>query len=181
MALACPDCNAELQDKRFYNIPISVCPQCAGIWLDGDDLYRIRVELNPDQIKDIETEVAPAPEALPTHPSNPQCPVCHHVLQPYHYMNGPVILHTCDQICGIWVQDTEMDKIAAVDEPSANALQVEQGYAAQSQALVDQYDRATNLMNHFNFHMGYGSGYGYGFGWPLSRWFGGGYGMFGQQ
>ena len=171
MALACPDCNTELQDKRFYNIPISVCPNCAGIWLDGDDLYRIRVELGPEQIKDIEKEVAPAPQALPVPAHNPQCPVCHQALKPYHYMNGPVILHTCDKICGIWVQDSEMDKIAAVDEPSAAALQVEQQYAAQSQALVDHYNRVAGVLNHFNFHRG----------WPFSNWLGTGHGLFGSQ
>ncbi len=175
MALACPDCKTGLEDKRFYNIPISVCPKCAGIWLDGDDLYRIRVELNPDQIKDIESQVAPAAEALPTHPSNPPCPVCGHVLAPYHYMNGPVILHTCDNVCGIWVQDSEMDKIASVDEPSPAAVKVEQQYASESQAIVDHYDRVANVMNHFNVMRGFG------FGWPLSRWFPAGYGMFGPQ
>ena len=43
-----------------------------------------------------------------------------------------------------------MDKIASVDEPSPAAVQVEQKYAAESQALVDHYDRITNVMNHFN-------------------------------
>src|SRR5256885_4925775 len=104
MALSCPDCNAELLDKTFFNIPINVCPKCAGIWLDGNDLYRMRVELNPDQIHEIEAEVAPAPAAMPLPAHNPLCPVCHQALKPYHYMNGPVVLHTCDRVDGIWVQ-----------------------------------------------------------------------------
>ncbi|MEA2553989.1 MAG: hypothetical protein QOJ65_2165 [Fimbriimonadaceae bacterium] len=162
MPLACPDCQTSLEDKSFYDIPISVCPNCAGIWLDKDDMYRIRTELNPDQIRDIEAKVAPKPNPLPAPSHNPHCPVCHQALLPYHYAGGPVVLHTCEKVCGIWVQDKEMDKVADVDEPAPEAVKVAKKYEEESKRLVDHYHRAEQLFRAFSYRRG----------WPLGLWSG---------
>ena len=36
--MKCPKCGADLQEKKFHNIVIDICPECKGTWMDAGEL-----------------------------------------------------------------------------------------------------------------------------------------------
>ena len=118
MARICPDDRSQLEVRTIHGIEVDICPNCGGIWLDRGEINRLR-KLSTNEVKDFET--------VPIHtgdsrPSSGACPACSKSLHPFRYANGHATLSTCEGLCGLWLPEQELDKIAAMSTPPPEAL-----------------------------------------------------------
>ena len=118
----CPVCQIELKPQVHYGVTIDVCPACAGIWFDADELKRLH---------DIDESILPRldtiyqPQVLPYDPPwEKLCPVCRSPLRPYNYLyTTNIVLDTCDQCGGVWVDHGELEKMRRVLQ-DAHAMEI---------------------------------------------------------
>ncbi|MFI5386427.1 MAG: zf-TFIIB domain-containing protein [Fimbriimonadales bacterium] len=110
MARNCPSCSALMRIESIHGVELDVCTKCAGIWFDSDDL-RVLLARDPLALTEID-EVVPHIEHGAGAHSALLCPQCGLRLEDYHYMyNSPVILQTCSNCGGFWVEEDELGKM----------------------------------------------------------------------
>lgn len=110
----CPVCRVELKPQIHLGITIDVCPTCAGIWFDQDELTRI-TQIDPEILPQLDQLYQPVVHSYDP-PWEKLCPVCREVrLRPYHYLyNSDIELDECVSCGGIWVENSELEKMASV-------------------------------------------------------------------
>ncbi len=109
----CPVCQIELKPEVHYGVTIDVCPACAGIWFDADELTRLKT-IDEQILPRLDTLYQPEVVAYDP-PWERLCPVCRYALRPYHYLySSNIELDTCDQCGGVWVDNSELEKMARV-------------------------------------------------------------------
>jgi len=120
MARNCPDCSEEMTVESVGDIRIDVCPKCAGTWFDPEEL-RTLLARDPLALSVVEDLVARPVEQKAEDPPIGQeavgpsfrhCPDCEMPLEKYHYLyTSPVLLHTCTDCGGFWVEDGELNRM----------------------------------------------------------------------
>ncbi|MCS7300280.1 MAG: zf-TFIIB domain-containing protein [Fimbriimonadales bacterium] len=111
----CPVCQVELKPEVHLGVTIDVCPACAGVWFDQDELVRLN-ELDDDILPRIDSLYQPQVVAYDP-PWERLCPVCRTALHPYNYLyTSSIRLDNCDQCGGVWVDNGELEKMAQVLE-----------------------------------------------------------------
>jgi Zn-finger nucleic acid-binding protein len=114
--MICPVCKSALRPFAHGGQTIDVCPECAGIWFDADEIGPVVGELVsqgvvPDQ---------PARDAFNVHPKarrddepNRLCPRCGVLTQTLNYAyDSNVILNKCPSCRGLWADKGEVQRIA---------------------------------------------------------------------
>jgi len=110
-ALFCPDCRMEMEAQRYYGVTVNVCPACAGVWFDENEL-RMLMQIDPLILLSIDDRALPDVQYTPEETVNRRCPRCALLLHPYRYLyDSPVELDSCDRCHGIWVENGELHKI----------------------------------------------------------------------
>jgi Zn-finger nucleic acid-binding protein len=142
-----------MQQKTIHEIVVDLCPSCGGVWLDKGEIGRLR-KLQPTEILDFET---PVPERLPPRAHNPVCPVCAKPLHPFKYAGGKVELETCENLDGLWIEDSELEQIAALAIPPVEARVVALQHEADSREGALHVSRATDYLKAMDHH----------YGWPI--------------
>lgn len=111
VARTCPDCSTAMKSEAAFGVQYDVCPQCAGVWFDADELRTLMAN-NPMAPEMIDDEEKPAVQQQQHGPSSLLCPVCQEPLQHYHYLyNSPIMLQICEKCGGLWVQHGELTQI----------------------------------------------------------------------
>lgn len=111
MAGMCPNDGTPLKDLPFKGVMLDACPTCAGIWFDAEDLRAV-LAADPEGAAEVDAEVRPQIEQKAGPPSARRCPRDAQVLQEQHYLyNSPVVLESCPQCSGFWVEDGELTKM----------------------------------------------------------------------
>lgn len=94
-----------------WGVALDQCSQCAGVWFDDGELASV-AKTTPDALKLLDAERLPTMELLNAPGRRKQCPRCATPLSSYHYAySSPVLLDSCPQCHGIFVEDQEMDAI----------------------------------------------------------------------
>lgn len=109
----CPKCEIELTEEMQSGTTIDICPQCAGIWFDNDELNNIR-EQDPVSLIQIDQQFRPKVEPA-TSGGARNCPACRLPMRRYNYLyTSPIELDECEQCGGVWVDDGELEKMVQV-------------------------------------------------------------------
>lgn len=94
--------------ENFFGVVLDICPSCAGIWFDSDELKRL-LHTGPPALTELEEKALPRIDTRATGDSTHVCPDCHTRLQENHYAySSPVILHSCDKCGGFWIADGDL-------------------------------------------------------------------------
>ena len=141
--MKCPQDGAELQAVDVGGVELDKCHQCDGLWLDYGELKAIR---NMD-LGEIEEELEKKygnPEVKEGNPDGfMRCPRCgeegrlmrHHV----SFMT-PVEVDRCQQCHGMWLDDTELDKLL-LDKKQMDQELSNKGVIAMCKALAKRFTR----------------------------------------
>ena len=143
MPRLCPDHGCPLDTRTIHQIEVDICPQCGGIWLDKGEIVRMR-KLKAQEIEHFEYK--PAPQ-LPPPTQASVCPICAKPLKAFQYANGAATLSTCAELHGLWVPELELEKIAAMQTPAAQARIVAGMQSAESQARTSRTFRAASFIS----------------------------------
>lgn len=109
----CPVCQIALIPQVHLGITIDVCPTCAGIWFDADELTRLR-SLDPQILPRIDHQYQPVVERCDP-PGERLCPVCAEPLYRYKYLyTSSIELDACEKCGGTWVDNGELIKMEQV-------------------------------------------------------------------
>jgi len=113
--MKCPRDGAQLSTVRIDGIEPDMCPKCAGVWLDYDEL-KVVCGLHLTEVEKNLHEGIPVTgyEAgeVEGYMRCPQCPEGR--LQQITYIfRLPVRIDRCDQCLGFWVDKTELDAIVS--------------------------------------------------------------------
>jgi Zn-finger nucleic acid-binding protein len=154
MARICPDCSTEMAVEEVYGVKLDVCPSCAGIWFDPEEL---RTLLAQDPVARIELEERTVPRVEQKHagPSFRRCPDCSLPLQKYHYLyDSPIVLDACTNCGGFWVQDGELGKMQQwVDRSHKPMTAEEKARLTLAEATIahnEEMHRQRNLLHLFD-------------------------------
>jgi Zn-finger nucleic acid-binding protein len=98
----------------FLDVNLDVCPACAGLWVNPDELTAI-IHKDSKAFAELESQEIPHVEHGPAGPSAFKCPDDGGFLCQYHYMfNSPVILHNCPNCSGFFVEDGQLAQMQQV-------------------------------------------------------------------
>ncbi len=113
--MKCPHDGSQLQSVNVRGVEVDKCHQCDGLWLDHGELKALRAM----DLGDIE-EVIEHQYGNPTVKAGEvdgymRCPRCgeegrlmrHHV----SYFHKPVQVDRCQQCCGMWLDDEELNSL----------------------------------------------------------------------
>lgn len=106
----CPVCQVPLVSQTHLGITIDVCPTCAGIWFDADELLLLR-ELDPSVLPRLDQLYQPAVERYEG-TGERLCPNCRIPMYRCNYLyTSNITLDSCDQCGGVWVDHGELVKM----------------------------------------------------------------------
>lgn len=110
--MLCPRCSSELENARFEEATIALCPGCEGSWYRAAELTRI-LEADPDRVA--------ASDLAPTLVEDKldgidvekhfDCPECGEPMVRYQYqVDSDVVIDECPDH-GIWLDDGELGRM----------------------------------------------------------------------
>ncbi|MEW6360461.1 MAG: zf-TFIIB domain-containing protein [Planctomycetota bacterium] len=117
----CPGCGHKLRQERYEGVTIDVCAGCGGVWLDEGELEQI-VERRERAFAAEEVNRVPgAREPVMIRKEEMgegcRCPICGTPCRRsnYAYTSG-IIVDTCPRKDGVWLDESELEKIQIVVE-----------------------------------------------------------------
>ncbi|MCS7065445.1 MAG: zf-TFIIB domain-containing protein [Fimbriimonadales bacterium] len=132
----CPTCQVPLVPQSHLGITIDVCPTCAGIWFDADELGRLR-EIDPAALPRLDQLYQPAVERYEG-AGERFCPACRAPMYRYNYLyTSNITLDSCDACGGVWVDHGELIKM---DQRGRDARAMEIPPEAKAQMAVAQME-----------------------------------------
>lgn len=144
MSRLCPDCSLNMSAQIFHGLALDVCPQCAGIWFDQDELSAL-LNNDPRCLIELEEKTVPTPNHQTFGgPTRIECPDCSESLDEYHYLySSSLILNSCPECGGIWVQEGELKKLIEIHNQSH-----EETLTAQQRAAIATAEMQGSQANH---------------------------------
>jgi Zn-finger nucleic acid-binding protein len=116
----CSGCGSGLAAGRYCNIPVEVCGECGGTWLEEGRLKWI-LEIGPKSLPADTTRqvtrftIQSGPTyALPSQETKRivKCPYCVCVMRPVNYSaSSGVAIYRCIQDHGVWVPKGGLDRL----------------------------------------------------------------------
>jgi len=116
--------------RKFHDITLDTCPKCAGIFFDEGEITALRQE-GTEALTEVEDAVRPTIDVLPIAEASRSCPSCGTDMDKYHYLyTSPVVLDSCHNCGGVWVQDGELQRMRDVlDSERASYAKRPSGFA----------------------------------------------------
>ena len=118
--MKCPECKSDLRIDHYESVEIDRCDQCEGLWLDDRELMAIvrkkEKQFSASVLADV---LSSAFKGLPAAAASTQraCPRCDQLLKHVnHSYSSGIILDTCPQGHGVWLDKHELDKVQAFEE-----------------------------------------------------------------
>lgn len=154
MARNCPDCSMEMYIETVNGVQLDICAACAGTWFDAHELRQLLAR-DPLALSVVEDMAVPAIEQKAAGPSLRRCPDCEMPLEQYHYLyNSPVVLDTCTDCGGFWVQDGELAGMQKwLDQTNKPSPLAEEASLTIAQASIEhgkKMQQQNKLLNLFN-------------------------------
>jgi Zn-finger nucleic acid-binding protein len=116
----CSGCGSALAAGRYLTIPVDVCGECGGTWLEEGRLKWI-LEIGPrslpaDASRQVTRFVAGARPSFSLRPDETRrivkCPYCVCIMRPVNYSaNSGVAIYRCIQDHGVWVPKGGLDRL----------------------------------------------------------------------
>ncbi len=116
----CSGCGSGTTEKHYFNVPIDVCGQCGGTWLEEGRLKWI-IEIGPksipaDRLKQVTRYRF---SSKPTYRLGVEetrrvvkCPYCIGVMRPVNYSaNSGVAIYKCTSDHGVWIPKGGIDRL----------------------------------------------------------------------
>jgi len=117
----CPSCGRELQLDQYEGVTIDVCAECGGVWLDEGELEQIieRREMlfAQEDVDAVDGARQPVTVKKEDMGEGVPCPKCGATCRRsnYAYTSG-IIIDKCPGRHGIWLDESELEKIQIVVE-----------------------------------------------------------------
>ena len=114
--MQCPRCAATLQPEKLDGIPVDGCPDCKGSWLDKDELPQLEATVEADPAwREGTIEWKQGEGKL-------KCPVCGEAMESFDYRDDGVLLDTCKQQHGYWLDAGEGDAVRGATKDRVHDL-----------------------------------------------------------
>lgn len=100
----CPKCDKGLKKKIYKEIEVDTCSNCAGMWLDFEELDELEDKvLSRDELK--------GTTIFKTFPSDLKCPVCQRKMKKFNYRYYDLQIEFCESQHGFWLDKGEEKRI----------------------------------------------------------------------
>jgi Zn-finger nucleic acid-binding protein len=97
--MLCPKCRETMQTAEIQGMPLARCPQCLGVWFQGDDYQRLRKAQNIELVDIGSAELGRQYDTVFPAP----CPVCEWVMERVPEPSQPhITLDRCRQGHGLF-------------------------------------------------------------------------------
>jgi Zn-finger nucleic acid-binding protein len=103
--MKCPDCNAELVQKKRDGIEMEICPSCQGMWLSRQELAQLE-----DEVFDFGDDEKGS-LMLGSEPSSRKCPQCASPMNSFQYRLYDLEMDFCEQQHGYWLVADEDKRV----------------------------------------------------------------------
>lgn len=125
---ACPACNSKLNEYRIFGIRIESCPQCKGIWLEQDELRRLKNHYKHGCLRWVNQEIENIEHThfIATQRNCPHCPS--QKLMAAIFGQSKLVIDFCQNCHGQWLERQEYDAIVEylTQDLAMNPHQIEQ-------------------------------------------------------
>jgi Zn-finger nucleic acid-binding protein len=101
--MKCPNCDAELVQKKRDGVEMEICPSCQGMWLSSRELAELE-----DEVFDFGDDEKGS-LMLGSEPTNRNCPQCAKLMKTFQYRLYDLELDFCEDRHGYWL-DADEDK-----------------------------------------------------------------------
>ncbi|HEX4631458.1 MAG TPA: zf-TFIIB domain-containing protein [Chthoniobacterales bacterium] len=125
---ACPADGTALDLYSLAHVEFEGCPKCHGMWLDKDELRKLKNTVNDGQLHWLNREVDNV-EKVSSIVSSRNCPKCPSIkLRSIVFGHSGVVIDSCPDCHGIWLDRGEFDSIVHfLHDDAANATPKEIG------------------------------------------------------
>lgn len=98
--MKCPNCDGQLKEERFQDMIINRCDKCSGSWLNYPQLDQLEDKVwSDDELKGtLEFNLIN---------STLNCPVCNTLMVRFNYRYSDLLLDTCPNMHGFWLDKGE--------------------------------------------------------------------------
>jgi Zn-finger nucleic acid-binding protein len=108
----CPTCKIGLETKLAGPVEVHACPQCEGVWYEGEEL-RLAKDASDTDLNWLDFEIWKDWESLDLKLKNKACPGCNQKLVGVRYAETPVEIDCCPTCKAIWLEKGEFAAIVA--------------------------------------------------------------------
>jgi Zn-finger nucleic acid-binding protein len=104
-------------------VTINHCNACGGLWLDHGELGQL-IDLPPAMLRALQDRLRPdVPRAAVVPVGVRLCPACSGSLKQHEYaMGSGILIETCDQCAGLWLDPATLMPIQKFVQESENYL-----------------------------------------------------------
>ena len=128
--LDCPRCGLPLSPDKYEKVPVDVCRECWGYWLDVGEFAQIATshdfmfnESERKQVLDFAKKRQSATEAK-TQDEPLACPKCKKVMEKVKFdLQAPITLDRCEAH-GMWMDTHELKLAQVLAEDAATVRQI---------------------------------------------------------
>lgn len=103
--MKCPNCDADLTQKKRDGVEMEVCPSCQGMWLTRQELNTLE-----DEVFDFGDDEKGS-LMLDSNPSTRKCPQCHKPLRTFEYRFYDLDVDFCEDQHGFWLDAGEDKRV----------------------------------------------------------------------
>ena len=139
--MKCPNCDADLVQKKRDGIEMEVCPSCSGMWLTSQELAQLE-----DEVFDFGDDEKGS-LMLGSAPTARKCPQCGKLLKSFQYRLYDLEMDFCEDQHGYWLEaDEDKRVLALMKEEESNLgrkVLAEDRFAAHL-----QYLRSGSFLDH---------------------------------
>jgi uncharacterized protein len=149
--MRCPNCRSALQTIDYECIVIETCDQCNGEWLDDGELGKIvrlrEVKFDPDERRAIAESTTIKGVVLEDVDRDLICPKCGETTDAVNYGgNTGLVIDRCTGCRGIWLDESELEKIQMIVEGWDDALPEDlQKYGSKLRDVAAEVDEADDV------------------------------------
>ncbi len=108
--MKCPKCNIALEKRTVGPVEVDACPQCNGVWYEGEELRRSKDAADTD-LNWLDFEIWKEWDKLELNLKKMTCPNCSQNLVGVRYAETPVEIDCCPACKAIWLEEGEFAAI----------------------------------------------------------------------
>lgn len=125
----CPVDGTTLETQNISSTEVHECPQCRGLWLEKDELRRVKDHADPD-LNWLDFDLWSDHEAFKVDWSDRRCPQCGRKLASISYASTGVTVEYCTDEHGVWLDHGELQAIIEALEHEVHTKDVPDYIAA---------------------------------------------------
>jgi Zn-finger nucleic acid-binding protein len=131
--MKCPNCDAELVQKKRDGVEMEICPSCDGMWLTSQELTRLE-----DEVFDFGDDEKGS-LMLGSAPTDRKCPECGKLMKSFQYRLYDLGMDFCEAGHGFWLEADEdkrvLDLMRKEEKNLGRKVLAEDRFAAHLQYL----------------------------------------------